>query len=262
MDWNLVSTRLRALRRPKAWPGVAGSVYTIAKWGWRRIGDIKNVQFIREQIPTWPKHWNLPLLHVIPTSAVFVAGIAWSTVILLRPTKRRAIIGKADLLITRLDLRDLSISWDSRFYQINLGVFIKMSIAVVDKRRPFTGFDLTVEIAEAKYHARSEQELGDYQHVYRCTYPTGLGHAAVETVKEPMVDLAARLRQPLDPETHKKEGWARFELKQVRQGHDQPCKFRVTLFAIDAIANWHPVDASNIRVMAIDSHEFAELRQA
>jgi hypothetical protein len=81
--------------------------------------------------------------------------------------------------------------------------------------------------------------------------------ATVETVREPMEDLAAKLRTPIQPYTYDARAWVRFEIKGVKQG-DEPKNCRIRMFAIDPGGRRHDINTDAMQVKAIDDdHEFA-----
>jgi hypothetical protein len=83
-------------------------------------------------------------------------------------------------------------------------------------------------------------------------FPKGTyGFATVEQVREPMEDLAAKVRTPILPSTHVPRAWVRFEIRGVKQGHE-PKNCRIQIFAVDPGDKRHEVRTDSMKVKAID----------
>jgi hypothetical protein len=74
-------------------------------------------------------------------------------------SKDLPIIGNAELLIHRLNRDDLT-AIDELTYRINLGIFIRTSVAVTDKPRTISAFRLELYAEDQKYSADAEREIG------------------------------------------------------------------------------------------------------
>ncbi len=168
------------------------------------------------------------------------------------------IVGTADLMLQELDISDLKISEGGESYEINMAVFARMEVASLDRPRTVTRFEINMTASDGtKYSARSEYELGKYEHKHDVSKRDSWGIATVETVREPMEDLAAKLRIPIQPYTHVPRAWVRFEIKAVKQAHE-PKKCRIEIFAIDPSGKRHEITTNNMEVKAIDdNHEYA-----
>jgi hypothetical protein len=92
--------------------------------------------------------------------------------------------------------------------------------------------------------ADSERAIGNFLYRYKQQATNQLGFAVINDIYEEMPDLAARLRTPLEPETHA-EGWARFELENVRGPIE---RYHITIYAIDANDGKHKIDTASIRI--------------
>src|SRR5882757_4937528 len=112
-----------------------------------------------------------------------------------------AIIGHADLLIQRLGMGgDVTVTSDLSAYQINLGLFIRTSVATTDKPRTVSAFVLELCADTAIYSAEAERDIGDYCHRHERQVNDSWGHQTTLTVREEMDNLLARIRTtPIAP---------------------------------------------------------------
>jgi hypothetical protein len=102
--------------------------------------------------------------------------------------------------------------------------------------------------------------VGRYDHVYDLSKKDGWGVVTVDRVREPMEDLAARLRIPIQPNTHVPRAWVRFEIAAVKQGHE-PNNCRIKIFAVDPSGVKHEITADAMKVSMIDENrEYAVAR--
>ena len=109
------------------------------------------------------------------------------------PPSSAAIIGKADLLIHRFNKDDL-VSVDEFVYRINLGVFIRTTVAVIDKPRTISSFRLDLYAEDAKYSAHAEREISDYRYRYDKKVYDELGN--------PIINHSRRDAEPVCIGTH------------------------------------------------------------
>ena len=139
-----------------------------------------------------------------------------------------------------------------------MAVFARIEVASLDRPRTVTRFEIEMIAPDGTtYSARSEYELGKYEHKHDVSKRDTWGLATVETVREPIEDLAARLRIPIQPYTHVPRAWVRFEIKAVKQGHE-PKNCQLKIFAIDPSGKRHEITTDNMDVKAIDdNHEYA-----
>lgn len=176
------------------------------------------------------------------------------------PPSSAAIIGKADLLIHRFNKDDL-VSVDEFVYRINLGVFIRTTVAVIDKPRTISSFRLDLYAEDAKYSAHAEREISDYRYRYDKKVYDELGNPIIRTIREEMPNLFALVRTtPIAPNTQA-EGWLRFELKDVKASHEPWHRGKIKLYAMDVRNNPYVLDTDNIRIREINSSEYAELKR-
>jgi hypothetical protein len=76
---------------------------------------------------------------------------------------RPGIVGTADLMLQELDISDLKISENS--YETNMAVFARIEVGSVDRPRTVTRLEIEMTAPDkTKYSARSEYELGTYEH--------------------------------------------------------------------------------------------------
>ena len=165
------------------------------------------------------------------------------------------IVGTADLMVQELDVTDLEIADEG--YVLNLAAFARMEVASLDKPRTVTRFEMEMTAPDkTKYRARSEYELGKFQHKYELKKMNEWGASTIQSKREPMEDLAAKLRSPIQPFTHVGRAWVRFELPKVKAGHE-PSNCYIRIFAIDPSGKRHEIKADGMQVKAITDHEFA-----
>jgi hypothetical protein len=176
------------------------------------------------------------------------------------PSSTAAIIGKADLLIHRFNKDDL-VSVDEFVYRINLGVFIRTTVAVIDKPRTISSFRLDLYAEDAKYSAHAEREISDYRYRYEKEVYDELGNSIIRTFREEMPNLFALVRTtPIAPNTQA-EGWLRFELKDVKGSHEPWHRGKINLYAMDVRDTPYVLNTDNIRIREINSSEYAELKR-
>lgn len=170
---------------------------------------------------------------------------------------RPGIVGTADLMLQELDISDLHISDRGASFEVNMALFARIQVASLDRPRTVTHFEIEMTAPDgATYSASSEYELGKYQHRHDVSKRDPWGIETVEGVREPMEDLAARLRIPIQPYTHVARAWVRFEIKAVKQVHEpKNCQFKI--FAIDPSGKRHEITTDNTAVKTIEDHEFA-----
>ena len=168
------------------------------------------------------------------------------------------IVGTADLMLQELDIGDLEIKPDLSSYVVNVAAFARMEVASLDKPRTVSRFEIEMIGPDGtEYRAESEYELGNYHHKHDVSRRDNWGITSVESVREPMEDLAAKLRTPIQPYTHVARAWVRFEIKGVKAG-DEPKNCRIKIFAIDPGGRRHEINTDTMQVKAIgDDHEFA-----
>lgn len=170
------------------------------------------------------------------------------------------IVGHADLLVQELDLHDLRITNGGAAYSVNLAAFVRMEIAVLDKPRTVTHFEIEMTARDGtRYRATSEYELGHYDHVHDVSRRDNWGFKTSEKIREPMEDLSARVRNPILPGTHAGRAWVRFEIPNVTGGH-QPPRSTVRIYAVDPAGNRTKIATDNMQIKAIDDHEYAVAR--
>ena len=147
------------------------------------------------------------------------------------------LVGTADLMVQELEITDLEIIGDG--YTINLAAFARMEVASLDKPRTVTRFEIEMVAPDGtRYQANSEYQLGNYHYKHDVKKLNEWGGSSSLGLREPMEDLAAKLRIPIQPFTHVGRAWVRFELSKVKQGHE-PKNCRITLFAIDPSGKRH-----------------------
>ena len=134
-----------------------------------------------------------------------------------------------------------------------MAVFARIEVASLDRPRTVKHFEIemTAPDGTTKYFAKSEYELGKYEHKHDISKRDAWGIATVETVREPMEDLAGKLRIPIQPYTHVPRAWVRFEIKAVKHEHE-PKNCRIEIFAIDPSGKRHEITADGMEVKAID----------
>jgi hypothetical protein len=182
---------------------------------------------------------------------------------LLNTSKASApLSGSADLLVTRLELHDIYLDKTGEM-AVNQGIFVRLLIASSVRPRTVKKFEIEVRtmingIAQSDkvYRADSEREIGEYRHRYSKSTIGSLGYVVEQTVEDPMPDLLKMLRTPLLPDTHV-EGWVRFEVKEMKHELDG-C--HITIYAVDATDNRYEIEAADMRVVKVDSHEYAVAR--
>src|SRR6266481_4200638 len=137
------------------------------------------------------------------------------------------IVGTADLMVQELDITDLEFVDDG--YVIDLAAFARMEVASLDKPRTVTRFEIEMIAPDkTKYHVQSEYELGKFQRKYELKKVNEWGAVSIQNQREPMEDLAAKLRIPIQPFTHVGRAWVRFEIPRVKQGHEpKNCHIRI-----------------------------------
>ncbi len=176
--------------------------------------------------------------------------------------KSAEITGIADLMLQELDLGDLRIINGGAAYAINLAAFARMEIAVLDKPRTVTHFEMEMTgPSQIEYRAKSEYDLGEYDYVHDETRHDSWGlRNLVDRVREPMQDLMPLVRNPIQPGTHVGRAWVRFEIPDVRGG-DEPRNCTIRIYAVDPSGKKHEITTDQMNVKAIDSHEFAAPRR-
>jgi hypothetical protein len=191
-----------------------------------------------------------PLLGLAVTLAFFL-GRAFLT-------SAPGIVGNADLMVQELEIADIDIVDEGASYTIDLAAFARMEVASLDRPRTVTRFEIEMVAPDKTvYRANSEYELGRYFHKYEITNTNEWGAVTSRSVREPMEDLAAKLRTPIQPYTHVGRAWVRFELTKVRHGHE-PKNCRIRIFAVDPSGRKHEIATDAMQVKAIgDDHEYA-----
>jgi len=175
-------------------------------------------------------------------------------------SKDLPIIGNAELLIHRLNRDDLT-AIDELTYRINLGIFIRTSVAVTDKPRTISAFRLELYAEDQKYSADAEREIGDYQHRYERRVYDSDGCAVVREATEEMSNLIALVRTiPITPNT-RAEGWLHFELKDVAAGHEPWMGGKIKLYAFDIHNTAYELNTKNLQISQINSSEYAQLKR-
>jgi hypothetical protein len=107
-----------------------------------------------------------------------------------------------------------------------------------------------------EYLAKSEYEVGNYDHIHDDTKKDDWGMTSHRRVREPMEDLAAKARTPIQPSTHVGRAWVRFEIPGVRQGHE-PANCRIKIFAVDPANQRHKIATDDMRVAKTEDREYA-----
>ncbi len=176
-------------------------------------------------------------------------------------TSKPGIVGTADLMLQELDISDLAIANDMSSYYVNAAVFARIEVAVLDRPRTIKHFEIEmIAPDETRYSAKSEYEVGQYDHKHDVSKKDVWGFATVESVREPMEDLASKLRTPIPPLTHVPRAWVRFEIEGVKQGHE-PSNCKIQIFAVDPSGRRHEIKTDDMKVKAIDdSKEYAVIR--
>jgi hypothetical protein len=171
------------------------------------------------------------------------------------------ITGNADLMLQELNLSDIKITNGGASYEINLAAFVRIDVASLDKPRTVKRFEIEMVAPDGTlYRANSEYEVGEYDHVYDIAKKDSWGLNRVERRREPMEDLAARVRTPIQPATHVPRAWVRFEINGVKQGHE-PKNCTIRIFAIDPSEMRHEITTDAMQVRAIDEdREYAVVR--
>jgi hypothetical protein len=156
-----------------------------------------------------------------------------------------------------LDISDLAIAPDLSSYEINLAAFARIEVASTDKPRTIKHFEIEMTAPDGtQYQAKSEYELGSYDYKHEVTRKDTRGFATIETVREPMEDLAAKVRIPIQPYTHVSRAWVRFEISKVKQGHE-PHNCTIRIFAVDPIGVRYEINTDEMQVRTIDAYEYA-----
>jgi hypothetical protein len=198
------------------------------------------------------------------TFAVFFIGIGliFSETIQrsIQQMPRLGIVGDADLLLQELDISDIAIAPDWASYEIDLGAFARIEVASLDKPRTIKHFVIEMTAPDGTlYTAQSEYEVGKYDYKHDIHKKDSWGFPIVDTVREPMDDLAGKVRIPIQPYTHVPRAWVRFEIKNVKQGHE-PTHCTIKIFAVDPSGARHEVRTDEMQVKAIDDQEYAVAR--
>jgi hypothetical protein len=197
------------------------------------------------------------------TVALILGGFAWFTAVLLWPKRKDAsgIVGTADVMLQGLDIPDLEIIDGGAAYAIDLAVFARLEVASLDKTRTITRFELEMVAPDGtRYHANSEYELGNYDYKYDDSQKNEWGSVSSRSVREPMEDLAAKVRKPILSDTHVSRSWIRFELKSVKQGHE-PKNCQIKIHAIDPSGKRHEITTNGMQVKGVGEHEYAVARK-
>lgn len=201
--------------------------------------------------------WRLPLVGLLTALLFFIVRAFFAS--------QPGIVGNADLMIQELELSDLKISPDMAYYEVDVAAFARMEIASLDKPRTVKYFEIELTAPDGtEYHAKSEYEVGNYDHVHDVTTKDDWGMTSHRTVREPMEDLAAKLRVPMQPSTHVGRAWVRFEIPGVRQGHE-PVNCQIKIFAVDPANKRHEITTDAMKVVKVDEdHQYAaaSLRKA
>jgi len=167
------------------------------------------------------------------------------------------IIGSAELLAVRLELKGLHIDKDWGGVSYDTGVFVRLRVAVTDKPRTVKSFVLEVRTLKegkvqepAAYSVESERNVGD--HMYRhIDAGTGqLGYEVEKEEREEMPDLMSKLETPLQPETGR-EGWVRFEIKGLRH---ELSECHIVIYAVDVRGGRHEIDTEQMIVKRVEEH--------
>jgi hypothetical protein len=167
------------------------------------------------------------------------------------------ILGSANLLIRRLGMHDLKTVTSEFLYTINLGVFVRATVAVTDMPRTIPNFVLELQVGDVKYSATANRKIGDYYHRYTRQEADGWSENSVD---EEMGSLLKKLEMPLLPGTHA-EDWLMFEFDGVAGPHEQSPEATFHLYALDVSGRRYKLDTSKMVVEPIGSDEYARAKQ-
>lgn len=263
--------------------GIAG--YVEARWEhfklcWENAKDHRGISLFLILFAIYEVAASLVPFVEVPNVSVPKVSLPWAGTIFLAVTLYMVIeggyrlrqdevvstatglIGDADLMLQELDLSDLKITDDGATYETNLAAFLRMEVASLDKPRTVKRFEIEMLAPDGTlYRANSEYEVGDYDYHHEVSKSDSWGMATVERVREPMDDLAARVRIPIQPNTHVPRAWVRFEMPKVKQGHE-PKNCTIRILAIDPSEQRHEIITDAMQVKAIDdTHEYAIARK-
>lgn len=267
-----IHNRLENLKQKGAIPAWILFGLSVLLYVWEIAGNVSTAAWLYGLLPSsWKRmpqmdtNFTVGLAGSVPFW-MFLAALIWLGILAFVPPKRRhGIVGGADLLIIRLDLTDIRFDrgWDGSTATtgleiISLGTFIRMWVGVTDEQRTVRKFVVEATAPDSTvYRAESEWEFGKFYHRHVQTSRDSLGYVIDRTLYEPMEDLAAKLRTPVQPNTHR-EGWIRFELKNVK--HElKNCSIKI--HAVDVSGDLHEIKADGMQVREVADHEFASATQ-
>ena len=254
---ELHTDRLKLLWKKRSWGGL---VLWLLALLWGTLGDWQNIEWLANH-HLLPKAWPTVIHPNYLTIALIIGGFVWFTAVLLWPKRKDAsgIVGTADLLLRGLDAGDLEIR--EGVYAMDLALFARLEVASLNKTRTITRFELEmVAPVGTRYAADSEYELGNYDHKYDISQMNEWGSVSSRSVREPMEDLAGKVRMPIHSDTHVPRAWARFELKSVKQG-DEPKNCQIKIYAIDPSGKRHEITTNGMQVKDIGDREYAVARK-
>jgi hypothetical protein len=249
------ANRLRKLLKRRS---LGGWILWLIAFLWARLGDWQNFEWLANH-HLLPKAWPTMIHPNYLTVALTLGGFAWFTVVLLWPERKDAsgIVGTADVMVQGLDIPDLEVIDLGASYAIDLAVFARMEVASLNKTRTITRFELEMVAPDgSKYQANSEYELGSYDYKYEISERNEWGSVSSRMLREPMEDLAAKVRTPIHSDTHVSRSWIRFELKSVKQGHE-PKNCQIKIYAIDPSGKRHEITTNKMQVKDLSDRECA-----
>jgi hypothetical protein len=256
---RLRTDRLKELLKRRS---LGGWIFWLFAFLWARLGDWQNFEWLANH-HLLPKAWPTVIHPNYLTVALIFGGFAWFTAVLLWPKREgvSGIVGTADVMVQGLDIPDLEVIDGGASYAIDLAVFARMEVASLDKARTITRFELEMVAPDGTmYRANSEYELGNYDYKYNVSQRNEWGSVSSRSVREPMEDLAARVRNPIHPGTHVSRSWIRFELKDVKQGHE-PKNCQIKIYAINPSGKRHEITTNGMQVKDFSDRECAVARK-
>jgi hypothetical protein len=170
-------------------------------------------------------------------------------------------VGSADLLIQEIALSDIKIEADAAYYEVDVAAFARMEIASLDKPRTIKYFEMEMTAPDGtKYRAKSEYQVGSYDYVYELKKKDTWGMTSRRTVREPMENLAAKVRTPIQPSTHVGRAWVRFEIPAVRQGHE-PANCQIKIWAVDPADQRHEIRTDEMRIARSEDRHYVSAHE-
>ncbi len=256
---ELHTDRLKLLWKKRSWGGL---VLWLLALLWGTLGDWQNIEWLANH-HLLPKAWPTVIHPNYLTVALIFGGFAWFTAVLLWPKRKdvSGIVGTADVMVQGLDIPNLEVIDGGAAYAIDLAVFARLEVASLDKTRTITRFELEMVARDGTaYHANSEYALGNYDYKYEISERNEWGSVTSRSVREPMEDLAAKVRNPIHSDTHVSRSWIRFELKSVKQG-DEPKNCQIKIYAIDPSGKRHEITTNGMQVKDFADRECAVARK-